>query len=427
MKNKRFLSVLVVAPILTLALIWAHHLLPVRTYSALGVPPEDIHLYSDKQSGGNSSTTWLDMSIFSWKCHLSEGISFPFCGFSLLTTGNHEKGLDLSRFSKINLWLSYEGPAKKIRFYLRNFDRETQYGEDIDAAKFNYVQINATDLVSEIEVDLNEFSVADWWVDRYDVPRNAAKPMFDNVVNIGLDFANPPFGMHKMTVRKIEFVGDWVSAEQWYLLIISLWVGGVFVFALWRWSHHYKHALKISRRAAELAKYNEQLRSKTDEYAYLSKTDPLTGALNRFGFTRVAEDALNARHDGDPISLVLFSVDQFKRVKDNVGLKQSDQILQQVATDIADNSRENHVLCRWEGDEFILLCQDTLASSAYIMAENIRKSVAAKPANESQRAITVCCTVAEIQANEGFADAFKKLDQALYKAKSIGGNCTIMG
>lgn len=427
MKNKRFLSVLVVAPIVTLMLIWAHELLPVRKYSPLGGAPEDIHLYSDKQSGGNSSTAWLDRSLFSWECDLREGISFPFCGLSLLTTGNHEKGLDLSRFSKINLWLSYEGPAQKIRFYLRNFDQKTRYGEDIDAAKFNYVQINPTDLNSEIVVDLTEFSVADWWVDRYNVPRNAAKPMFDNVVNIGLDFASRPFGMHKMTVRKIEFIGDWVSAEQWYLLIIGLWVGGVFVFALWRWSHHYKHALKISRRAADLAKYNEQLRSKTDEYAYLSKTDSLTGALNRLGFTKVVEDALNTRKQGEPISLVLFSVDQFKRVKDNAGLKQSDQILQRVAAEIADNSRDNHMLCRWEGDEFILLCQDTLASSAYIMAENIRKCIAAKPAKESQRTITVCCTVAEIQVNEGFADAFKKLDQALYKAKSIGGNCTIMG
>jgi len=427
MKNKRFLSVLVLAPVLTFLLVWSHKFLPVRSYNALREVNEDIHLYADDTAGGNSTAIWIDKGVKSWECRLRQGIEYPFCGLSILVTGSQTHGIDLSSYDKIDIWLSYEGNARKIRLYLRNHDPKSSYGDSVDAAKFNTVKLFTNDLNRKITVDMTEFSVADWWLDRYNVPRKDARPEFFNVVNIGLDFDSVPFGDHRVTVRKLEFRGEWISAESWYLLIISLWVGGVFFFALWRWSHHYKHAARISRRAAELVTYNEQLRSKTDEYAYLSKTDPLTGALNRFGFTKVVEECIANRKEGEPIAMVLFSVDQFKRVKDNAGLKQSDKILQHVATCIAENSRENYPLCRWEGDEFILLCPDTLSSTAYIMAENIRKSIAADQHKQAQRTVTMCCTVAEMLDGEGFADIFKKLDQALYKAKSIGGNCTIMG
>lgn len=330
---------------------------------------------------------------------------------------------------KIRLHIGYSGPAKKIRFYIRNYDPEITGSDELDAGKFMFVQLNTSDLADEITLNLSEFSVADWWIDRYDVPRSRARPNFNNVVNIGIDFASPfPYGDHIIAVRKIHFLGEWITAEHWYLSIIALWITAFIIFASVRWYQFYGHALKNSRRIAELASYNEQLQTKKEEYKYLSKIDALTGALNRFGFTQAVENVLDKRQPGEPVSLILFSIDHFKRVKDNMGLNETDAFLQKVASLIADNSRTNHVISRWEGEEFILLCPDTVGSSGYILADQIRKSmVAAAFSHRGASSITISAGVAEIDPNESFASAFKKIDDALFKARSLGGNCIIMG
>lgn len=429
MKTKRYLYFLLAAPLLTLLAIWSHTLLPVRSLPLINADTRDLYLYADETSGGNSTVQWLDKDKGAWLCQLRKGEKFPYCGMSLLTTGDHSKGIDLSNFNAVKLWIGYRGPAKKIRVYLRNYDPEINAVNDLDAGKFISVQLNTADLDKQVVLSLDEFSVADWWVDRYSVPRKLAQPSFENIVNIGIDFANPyPFGDHTVTVRNIEFTGEWILAERWYLAIIALWVIGFLVFASWRWYHFYRHSLKNTRRIAELASVNEQLLNKKEEYKYLSKTDPLTGALNRFGFTQVVENVLDNRKPEEPVALVLFSVDQFKRVKDILGLNETDQFLQQVAAVIADNTRDHHVLSRWEGEEFVLLCPDTLCSTAYIMAENVRKILSGMVVSETRNSsITISAGIAEISPDESFASAFKKIDDAIFKARTIGGNCTIMG
>jgi len=429
MKNKRYLTFLLAAPLLTLVAIWSHTFIPIRSAAILTPALNDAHLYADSDNGGTSVATWLDERRHAWQCQLREGNSYPFCGMSILPTGDHRQGINLEGFKQLKVWIAYKGPAKKLRLYLRNYTPGLGLANDIDNGKFISLLLNTNDLSKEITIDLTELSVADWWVDQYDVAREQAQPQFDNIVNIGIDFAHPyPFGDHIIAVKNIEFIGERISTENWYLAIIATWVTGFFVFALWRWSHHYRYALKNARRLSELASFNEQLESKKEEYKYLSKTDPLTGALNRFGFTQVVENLLDKRQASEPIALALFSVDQFKRVKDSFGLNQTDQFLQSVAAIIADNTRDNHVLCRWEGDEFIILCPGMVASSAYIMAEQIRKTIASAGLNLGRSAtISVSSGVSEIEEDEGFGAAFKKIDDALYKAKSIGGNCTIMG
>ncbi|SMF20191.1 diguanylate cyclase (GGDEF) domain-containing protein [Alteromonadaceae bacterium Bs31] len=424
MKNRSIIRLLLATPLLTLAAIWAHELLPKRTYSPFDREESITYLFSDNHSGGNSTATWLNEKALTWQCQLAQGAAYPYCGISVMP-GDEKTGMDLDNYNQVNLWVTYKGPAKKIRFFIRNYDNNFAPN---DEGKFMSVQLNISDLTKQITLNKSELSVADWWVDDHEVPRHLGHPAFDNVVNIGLDFAHPlPFGSHNVAVNKIEFVAELISKEKWYLGIISIWVGGLFVFALTRWAQLTRRSQKAARRLAELTKANDELRISKEQYQQLSKTDPITGTLNRYGFTLAIEKVLQKRTPDLAVSLVIFSVDGYSRAKDRLGIKETDDFLKKISKLIDENIRDYHILGRWEGDEFVLLCPDTLASSAYLMAENIRRALnetgtLASPTNK----LSISVGVAEVEQGYNSAEAFKKADEALYKAKSIGGNCTIL-
>ena len=93
------------------------------------------------------------------------------------------------------------------------------------------------------------------------------------------------------------------------------------------------------------------------ELQTLSRSDPLTGALNRRGFTErfAAELSDHMRHDGRPLGLIVLDLDNFKRVNDTRGHAAGDDLLCAVAAALAADLRPSDVLGRLGGDEFAVL------------------------------------------------------------------------
>jgi diguanylate cyclase (GGDEF)-like protein len=93
------------------------------------------------------------------------------------------------------------------------------------------------------------------------------------------------------------------------------------------------------------------------ELAAISRCDPLTGALNRRGFTErfAAELSDHVRHDGRPLGLIVIDLDDFKRVNDTRGHAAGDDLLCEVAETLATDLRPSDVLARLGGDEFAVL------------------------------------------------------------------------
>ncbi len=93
------------------------------------------------------------------------------------------------------------------------------------------------------------------------------------------------------------------------------------------------------------------------ELALLSRSDPLTGTLNRRGFAErfAAQLADHVRHDGRPLGLIVIDLDDFKRVNDTLGHAAGDELLVAVARTLAADLRPSDVLGRLGGDEFAVL------------------------------------------------------------------------
>ncbi|NIT04377.1 diguanylate cyclase [Candidatus Saccharibacteria bacterium] len=170
------------------------------------------------------------------------------------------------------------------------------------------------------------------------------------------------------------------------------------------------------------------------ELEKLVTTDPLTGILNRRGFTELAEKFLAevSFHQKSPdqrshfiidsLSVMFFDIDNFKKINDTHGHEVGDKILQFVSSLIAEKLRASDFIGRWGGEEIVVALVGAQEKDAYQKAEEIRRAVKSrvKIPNAPDLTITVSVGVAELKGDEGLEKLVKKADNAMYKAKTTG-------
>lgn len=172
----------------------------------------------------------------------------------------------------------------------------------------------------------------------------------------------------------------------------------------------------------ELQHTNQQLQLMVERLELLAGTDKLTGAWSR----RRLEECVRIEIDrlqryGQPLSAMIIDVDFFKQINDRYGHGVGDEVLRSLASILLAKLRKADSLTRWGGEEFVVLCPNTARGSAALLAERLRKQVAAT-AFPATGPLTISIGVAECQAGESWADWFKRADEALYRAKQGGRN-----
>jgi diguanylate cyclase (GGDEF)-like protein len=151
-------------------------------------------------------------------------------------------------------------------------------------------------------------------------------------------------------------------------------------------------------------------------------TDPLTGLSNRLKFDEaLAAEMLRSTRYGTPLALVLYDIDHFKAVNDTHGHQIGDKVLVTLSQVVANNIRHSDLLCRWGGEEFVILAAGSDAQMAGQAAEKLRITIAQVMFDEVG---TVTCSFGIAQYTQGdTAETFiARADDALYRAKSNGRN-----
>ncbi len=171
-----------------------------------------------------------------------------------------------------------------------------------------------------------------------------------------------------------------------------------------------------------LQQTNQELQSTLVELDRLASTDKLTGAWNR----RRMEEALLSEMDrfkryDHPVSMMIIDIDFFKKVNDVHGHSAGDQVLVQLAAVLQSILRATDSLTRWGGEEFVVLCPNTTLSTASMLAERMRGTVAKSTFPEVDH-ITVSVGVAECMGGELWEEWFRRADEVLYRAKARGRN-----
>jgi diguanylate cyclase (GGDEF)-like protein/putative nucleotidyltransferase with HDIG domain len=158
-----------------------------------------------------------------------------------------------------------------------------------------------------------------------------------------------------------------------------------------------------------------------------SRTDPLTGLINRRAFEELLELELErAIRAGRPMSVVVGDIDAFRQVNEQLGHAAGDEALQSVARNALKWKRRIDVAARIAGEEFALLLPETDERGAFIVAERLRRATHRSFA-ESSAGVKFSFGVATAPAHGTDAvGVLRAADQAVAAAKGLGGDRTVI-
>lgn len=190
------------------------------------------------------------------------------------------------------------------------------------------------------------------------------------------------------------------------------------------------HPMLLSARLHSLLRIkalHDELISTNARLEELSRIDPGTGLYNRrYFFERLEEEFERVKRNNEPLSVLMLDIDKFKKANDRYGHVFGDFVLKRLAETLEDACRRIDIVARYGGEEFAFILPGTKVDSAMLLAERIRRTVAATvfASDEAKMRLTVSIGVAESShCAAADTDALVQCaDKALYQAKVEGRN-----
>jgi two-component system cell cycle response regulator len=175
-------------------------------------------------------------------------------------------------------------------------------------------------------------------------------------------------------------------------------------------------------------RYTERLRDNVQMSIEAAITDALTGLHNRrYMESHLATLVEQAHARGKPLTVLVLDIDFFKAVNDTHGHDAGDDVLREFAVRLKKSIRGIDLACRLGGEEFVVVMPDTDMAVATMVAERLRRRIAADPfaisKGERRVEVTISIGLAALSAaDDNAANVLKRADQALYRAKRDGRN-----
>jgi two-component system, cell cycle response regulator len=189
--------------------------------------------------------------------------------------------------------------------------------------------------------------------------------------------------------------------------------------------------LARARTQIKRRRYADRLRESLQESVTMAVTDPLTGLNNRRHLTSHLGSLMEHAAGGNAdLCLLILDIDHFKLVNDKYGHDAGDDVLKEFAQRLKKAVRGIDLVCRYGGEEFVVLMPDTDENVAFRVAERIRTAVAMEPftIHRGERTINVTVSIGMAMLTNNMktpTEILKCADTALYRAKSEGRNRVI--
>ena len=183
--------------------------------------------YSDKNDGGNSIVTAHPASMLKWGCDLKAGVQYPYCGYGLwLDQDNKGKGVDFSKYKDVDIHLTYRGVGTHMKLTLQSAPPNALKGQ---LAKGDNMPMVAVFDVAQGENDIHlkagQFKTEQWWLAKHNIAPDDATSRLDNILSFAFGSGDGlPNGRLDVDVQRMTFRGVSISTDQWYLIILGVWL-----------------------------------------------------------------------------------------------------------------------------------------------------------------------------------------------------------
>ena len=175
----------------------------------------------------------------------------------------------------------------------------------------------------------------------------------------------------------------------------------------------------------ELEAARVALQEQRERLEEMSRTDELTGLLNRRGLEESARQLfLNANRSGLAVSVLIMDIDRFKSINDTFGHDIGDQAICAIADALKWTCRESDIVARLGGDEFVCVLNNTDATDAGALCDRVHETVAKTMVDKCMFTVSIGLAAKPRDAEMSFPDVLKLADQALYTVKHNGRNST---
>ena len=178
--------------------------------------------------------------------------------------------------------------------------------------------------------------------------------------------------------------------------------------------------------SARVSDLKQSLASERDRIGRLSKlaeTDWLTKLHNRsYSRRRLAAALEKVKYVGGPLCVIMADLDHFKAINDGYGHLVGDEVLQIAASRMASAARTNDEICRYGGDEFLCILENTDIADGEEVAQRMRARISGDTLQSGDRqfGLTLSLGLAEASKDDTLDALIKRADSALYAAKRAG-------
>lgn len=182
----------------------------------------------------------------------------------------------------------------------------------------------------------------------------------------------------------------------------------------------------VAHDVTERKALENNLNQLTEKLLEQATRDPLTGVFNRRFLAEILDKEMaKAAREKTSVSIVMMDVDHFKKFNDTHGHKCGDLILQDLAKFLTENSRQGDIVCRYGGEEFVILMPGASDKDAFERAETWRRDYSSRSLQFEGKElhITFSAGVATNSIKECEGEAIlQAADFALYQSKNNGRN-----
>jgi diguanylate cyclase len=181
----------------------------------------------------------------------------------------------------------------------------------------------------------------------------------------------------------------------------------------------------LRERLDQLEEESTELRLRMLEAHHLALLDAVTGLPNRLAYEeRVEQELARWKRFDSPLTLLIWDVDDFKKINDRYGHQAGDKALKVIAQSLQARLRETDFIARFGGEEFVCLLCGAQGEEALRVAEQMHQSVESNGFHSKGKPVrvTISCGLSSFQEGDSLEKVFSRADKALYKAKRSGKN-----